>query len=47
MEILPDTWLEPRKVSGLTAMWGWGFYVFIASGFWLATIGVLWFKVIE
>ena len=46
MGILPDIWLKARKISGYTATWGWGFYVFVAAGFWLATIGVLWFKVV-
>jgi len=45
MDIIPKDWLEPRKVSGWTAIWGWGFYLFVAAGFWLATIGVIWFVV--
>ena len=45
MNVIPAAWLEQRKVSGFTAIWGWGFYVFVAAGFWLATIGVVWFTV--
>jgi len=45
MDIIPADWLVKRKVSGFTAAWGWGFYVFIAAGFWLATVGVVWFPV--
>ena len=46
MGVLPPAWLESRKISGFTAVWGWGFYVFVATGFWVATIGVIWFKVV-
>ena len=46
MDVIPRDWLLPRKVSGFTAMWGWGFYLFVAAGFWLATVGVVWFPVV-
>ena len=47
MDVIPAAWLEQHKVSGFTLIWGWGFYVFVAAGFWLATIGVIWFTVTE
>lgn len=47
MDVLPPAWLEVRKVSGFTALWGWGLHVFIALGFCLATLGVVWFRVTQ
>lgn len=45
MGVIPKEWLIKNKISPLTAVWGWGYYAFIAISFWLATIGVLWFEI--
>lgn len=45
MDVLPNSWLKKRKVSPITAFWGWGYYSFIAISFWLAIVGVLWFDI--
>lgn len=47
MGVLPSIWLKVREVSGFTALWGWGLHAFIAFGFCLATLGVIWFRVTQ
>lgn len=47
MDVLPKSWLELKKVSCLSSIWGWGFYVLVATGFWLSTVGVIWFNVVQ
>ena len=42
-EIFPPEWLKVRTVSPRTALEGWGFFFFIALGFYLAFLLVLLF----